>query len=252
MNWEAQRTSFGDLATDYDAYRPDWPADTAAWLTGTEPDGPLAANGPLDVLDLGAGTGKLTSTLAAAGHRVTAVDPSEGMLAVLAGSLPQVRAVVGTAEHLPFKDASFDVVTVAQAWHWLDQDAAAAECARVLRPGGLLAIAWHRRSPAAGSWVEELEELTGDPEYRNRDAIVRRSNLQLPPPFEQMQRATFDYPQELTPRSLAGVASTWSYVATRDDRDQVLATVEQLGRRVADNTGKLVFPHVTHCYRARR
>jgi ubiquinone/menaquinone biosynthesis C-methylase UbiE len=174
------------------------------------------------------------------------------MLAMLTRLLPQVRAVVGTAEHLPFQEASFDVVTVAQAWHWLDQDAAAAECARVLRPGGLLAIAWHRRSPAAGSWVDELEELTGDPEYRNRDAIVRRSNLQLPPPFEQMQRATFDYQQELTPRSLAGVASTWSYVATRDDRDQVLATVEQLGHRVADNTGKLVFPHVTQCYRAQR
>lgn len=252
MDWEAQRTSFGDVATGYHAYRPDWPAATAAWLTGTEPGGPLAAKAPLDVLDLGAGTGKLTSTLAAAGHRVTALDPSEGMLAVLARSLPQVRAVVGPAEQLPFDDGSFDAVTVAQAWHWLDHEAAAAECARVLRPGGLLGIGWHRRSPAAEPWVDELETLTADPEYQNQDAIVRRSDLQLPPPFTELQRAAFDYQLELTPQSLAGVASTWSYVATRDDRERVLAAVEQLGHRVADSTGKLVFPHVTRCYRAHR
>ncbi len=253
MNWEEQRTSFGDVATAYDVYRPNWPTATAAWLTGTEPGGPFAEQGPLDVLDLGAGTGKLARTLVAAGHRVTAVDPSEGMLAVLAGSLPHVRTVVGSAEQLPLPESTFDVVAVAQAWHWLDHEAAAAECARVLRPGGQLAIGWHLRSPTAASWVEELQAVTGEPEYQSREAIVRRTSaMHLPAPFGEVQRTTFEYPLDLTPQSLAGVASTWSYVATRDDRDRVLADVEQLGRRVADDTGKLVLPHVTYCYRAHR
>jgi len=252
MTWEAQRMSFGDVAASYDALRPDWPAATAAWLTGTEPDGPLVAKAPLDVLDLGAGTGKLTSTVVAAGHRVTAIDPSEGMLAVLAGALPQVRTVIGSAEQLPFGDAEFDVVTVAQAWHWVDPVVAAAECARVLRPGGLLSIAWHLRSIVAEPWVDELEALTGTPEYQGRESVRQRSGLELPEPFGEVQRTTFDYGLELTPETLAGVAATWSYVATRDDRDQVLRDVEALGRQAADDTGHLVLPHVTYCHRAQR
>jgi ubiquinone/menaquinone biosynthesis C-methylase UbiE len=250
--WESQRTSFGALAADYDAYRPNWPAATAAWLTGTEPEGPLAANGPLDVLDLGAGTGKLTRTLVGAGHRVTALDPSEGMIGVLAAALPQVHAVTGAAEQLPFGDGEFDAVTVAQAWHWVDHDVAAAECARVLRPGGLLAMGWHDRAVDGEPWLQELQALTGEVEYRRRVESRRRSELELPPPFGPMQSITFDYELQLTPETLARVASTWSYVATHDDRDRVLADIEQLGRRVADDTGKLVLPHVTYCYRARR
>jgi SAM-dependent methyltransferase len=250
MDRETQRTSFGQSATTYDAYRPEWPAATAAWLTGTEADGPRR-QATLDVLDLGAGTGKLTRTMVAAGHRVTAVDPSEDMLAVLAGSLPQVRTVVGVAEQLPLADGGFDVVTVAQAWHWLDQAAAAGECARVLRPGGLLAIAWHLRSAQAAAWVEELYALAGEPEYQGREAVRSRTALELPAPFGNVERTTFEYGLPLTPAGLAAVASTWSYVAVRDDRDQVLDDIERLGRRVAGDTGTLVLPHVTYCYRAR-
>jgi SAM-dependent methyltransferase len=251
-NWEAQRTSFGDVATSYHAYRPDWPAATAAWLTGTEAGGPLAGTGPLDVLDLGAGTGKLTGTLVGAGHRVTAVDPSAGMLAVLAGALPQVRTVVAPAERLPFSDHAFDAVTVAQAWHWVNPVVAAAECARVLRPGGTLGIGWHLRATTVEPWVEELQELVGEPDYQSRESVRQRAALELPEPFRTMQRTTFDYDLELTPQALAGVASTWSYVAIRADRDRVLAQIEQLGRRVAGDTGTLVLPHVTYCYRAQR
>jgi SAM-dependent methyltransferase len=250
MDWEAQRTSFGDVATAYATYRPDWPAATAAWLTGTEPGGPLAGKGSLDVLDLGAGTGKLTRTLVAAGHRVTAADPSAQMLAVLADELPQVPTVVGTAERLPFPDAAFDAITVAQAWHWVDPVAAAAECARVLRPGGLLGIGWHLRAENADPWVHELAELVGEPGYQQRAEIQRRTSLELPEPFAAVQRTTFTYDYELTPPTLAGMAATWSYVALRDDRDQLLAQVEELGRRVAGPDGRLVMAHVTNCYRA--
>lgn len=251
MDREAQRTSFGAVATTYDRYRPGWPAPTAAWLTGTEPGG-AGGGRALDVLDLGAGTGKLTRTLVEAGHRVTAVDPSEAMLAVLARSLPGVGAVQAPAEDLPLPDASFDVVTAAQAWHWVDHERAAAECARVLRPGGLLALAWHLRRPDDGGWTADLHRLTGEPSYAGDESVRRRTTLVLPPPFGPIERTTFDYRLELTPDALVAVVSTWSYVAVREDRDEVLAAVGALGRRVAGDAGTLVLPHMTYCHRARR
>lgn len=251
-DWEAQRTSFGAVAETYDSYRPQWPAPTAAWLTGTETDpvaGPLVGRAPLDVLDLGAGTGKLTRALVQAGHRVTAVDPSEGMLAVLTRALPQVRVVVAPAERLPLDDQSLDVVTVAQAWHWLDQAAAAAECARVLRPGGLLAVAWHLRS-ATGPWTAELDAIVDEPQYRSRRSVRNRSEaFQVPDSFHGLQTTTFDYGLRLTPPALAALASSWSYVTLRPDRDQVLDRIEALGRRVAEADGLVTVPFVTYCYR---
>jgi SAM-dependent methyltransferase len=250
--WEQQRTSFGESAATYDSYRPDWPPPTAAWLTGTEPGGPFDGAGPLDVLDLGAGTGKLTRTLAAAGHRVVAADPSPGMLAVLARAVPGVRTVTAAAEDLPLPDRSLEAVTVAQAWHWLDQAAAARECARVLRPGGLLAIAWHLRD-LGEEWVRELDAIAGQPEYRGlRPVQSRGQGVDLPAPFGRVESTTFAYPLALTPAGLAALASSWSYVAVRPDRDKTLRAVAELGRRVAGSAdGPLSLPFTTYCYRAR-
>jgi ubiquinone/menaquinone biosynthesis C-methylase UbiE len=139
---ELRRTSFGAAADVYAAVRPDWPAETVSWLTGGAPE--------LDVLDLGAGTGKLTAALLDAGHRVVAVDPSEQMLAHLRTVAPAADVRDGSAEAIPVADASVDVVTVAQAWHWFDADRAAAQCRRVLRPGGLLAC-WPGTPVTSGS-----------------------------------------------------------------------------------------------------
>ena len=124
--------SFGAVSDDYDAARPTYPDEAVAWLAGTA---------PADVLDLGAGTGKLTERLVAAGHRVTAVDPSEGMLEQLRGRLPSVTALRAPAEQVPLPDAAFDVVTAAQAWHWF-------EPAR--RDAGVRTAAATRRSARAG------------------------------------------------------------------------------------------------------
>jgi len=256
MAWDEQRLSFGAIAETYDSYRPDWPAATAAWLTGTEDGGPLVSRSQtegLDVLDLGAGTGKLTRPLVEAGHRVTAVDPSEGMLGVLQASFPQVRALVGTGEQLPADAAILDVITVAQAWHWLRQPEAALECARVLRPGGMLAIGWHRRTTEDAEWMGELDVLTEAP-YDQALANVRahRSPVELTEQFSEVEAATFGYQQRVTPEGLAALASSWSYVNTRPDREQVLQQVEALGRRVAGPDGLLTLPHLTYCFRATR
>src|SRR4051812_33797969 len=101
MDLENQRLSFGAVAGAYDAHRPAWPAETAAWLA------PAPAG---EVLDLGAGTGKLSATLSEAGHRVTAVDPSPGMLTALRSRLLRAGAIRAAAERLPFKDGAFDAV----------------------------------------------------------------------------------------------------------------------------------------------
>lgn len=247
--WETRRTSFGAGADVYDAHRPEWGAGTAAWLTGTEPDGPL--HPPVEVLDLGAGTGKLTRTLAALGHTVTAVDPSEEMLAVLRRNLPAVEAHVGRAEHLPFEDGSFDAVTVAQAWHWVDQERGPAECARVLRPGGVLGLGWHVQT-LDEPWVDEYLDLIGDPDRATRRAQDAEDLAlpSLPVPFGPVTTATFAHRTQVTPEGLAHLTSSFSYVASRSDRAGLLDRVQQLGRREAGPDGTVALTYRTHCYRA--
>jgi ubiquinone/menaquinone biosynthesis C-methylase UbiE len=270
MTWEQQRVSFGSNAGNYDSRRPDWPAGTARWLTGTE-TGSGREDAKLEVLDLGAGTGKLTETLAGLGHTVTAVDPDAGMLAVLAQKvlaqkLPQVRVLEAGAEQIPLPDGSVDVVTVAQAWHWLKQPEAALEIARILRPGGQLAVAWHNRDLQV-PWVAELNALAGVPGWANglnatavepgaenagRDG---QTQIELPEEFGPVEHTTFAYTLRMPTAALADLVSSWSYVATRPDRDEVLKKVEQLGERVAaeeGNPAEIGLPHRTECYRAVR
>lgn len=245
---EARRTSFGALAETYDAVRPPWPEVTVAWLLGN-PDGARR------VLDLGAGTGLGTRTVAALGHDVVALDPSAGMLAALdAASLaPEVRARiqarVGSAETLDDPDASFDAATAFQAWHWFDADQAARECARVLRPGGRLGLAWHCWSDDV-AWLRELGELVGTPEMvwdpdRPRWAAALDG-------FAPAENTQFEVEQVLSVEQTVRLASSWSPVAVRDDREAVLDAVRDLATRSADAEGRVVFPYVTDCYRYRR
>jgi len=252
---EAQRLSFGAFAATYDAARPEWPAPTARWLTGTEDGGPLRPSRPptptsgrdgrrLRVADVGAGTGKLTRALVAAGHEVVAVDPDPGMLAVLRGAVPGTPTFIGTGEQLPLPDASVDAVTVAQAWHWFDGWAASREIARVLRPGGVLGVAWHVRDESV-PWVRELTMLT----HRAPGPAEPPTPMPGPPMFDAGEQATFRHDQRVTLEELVTLASSWSYVAMRADRDEVLAGVAALGERVLAAEGSIVVPHDTRCFR---
>lgn len=240
---ELRRTSFGVVADIYAAVRPDWPAETVSWLTGGAPG--------LDVLDVGAGTGKLTTALLDAGHRVIAVDPSEQMLTHLRAVAPAADVRVGSAEQIPVADASVDVVTVAQAWHWFDADLAAAQCRRVLRPDGLLALAWHTRDERV-AWVAELSRLAGATPHpattRDDDQL---DPMDSPPGFGPCEVQVFVHRQRLTPAELVALASTWSYVAVSARRDAILDDVLALAQRVAGTHGTLVLPLRTWCYRAR-
>ena len=127
--------SFGAAATAYAEHRPDYAQAAVRWALERAP-------GPR-VLDLGAGTGKLTATLVSLGAEVIAVEPDPAMLTELRRALPAVRALPGSAEAIPLPDASVDAVLAGNAMHWFDMDVAGPEIARVLVPGGILAGLWN-------------------------------------------------------------------------------------------------------------
>ena len=123
--------AFSTGASLYHAARPSYPAEVRSLVRGGE------------LLDIGAGTGKLTELLLADAHRVTTLEPSPDMAQVLASRLTDVAVVRGTAEALPFADAQFSTITCAQTWHWLDVEAASREAARVAQPDGRLVLVWN-------------------------------------------------------------------------------------------------------------
>jgi SAM-dependent methyltransferase len=132
--------SFGAQAELYDRVRPAYPPQVLSLLGADLPAGQV---GTKRIADVGAGTGKLTALLVDAGWDVDAVEPDPGMRTVLAARLPGVRVHAGQGEQLPFPDASVDAVVYGQAWHRVDAVAGAHEAARVLRPGGMLAMLWN-------------------------------------------------------------------------------------------------------------
>ncbi len=238
---QVRALSFGAVAESYERSRPGYPDDAVRWLVGVE---------PLDVVDLGAGTGKLTRSLVALGHRVTAVEPLPEMLEHLRVAAPGVTAVEGGAEAIPLPDASADVVTAAQAFHWFDHGPALCEIARVLRPGGRIALVWNTRDELE-SWVAQLsEEVLANEGFEERDAAapVRESGL-----FGEVERAVFPYSQKLDRAGLVDLVLSRSYCAvlTPEERAPVLACVEQIFDEHAVE-GMIELPYVTECFRAVR
>jgi SAM-dependent methyltransferase len=147
---------FAENADAYEAARPSYPAEAVAHIVGHGQIGPAR-----QVLDLAAGTGKLTRLLVPTGADVVAVEPIAAMRERLAALLPGVEVHDGTAEDLPLADRSVDAVTVAQAFHWFDPALALAETRRVLRPGGHLFLVWNTRD-RRHDWVRTFGDLLVD------------------------------------------------------------------------------------------
>jgi ubiquinone/menaquinone biosynthesis C-methylase UbiE len=159
---ERLRFSFGAAAAAYAEHRPDYARAAVRWALERAP-------GPR-VLDLGAGTGKLTAVMAALGADAIAVEPDPAMLAELRRALPDVRALPGRAEAIPLPDASVDAVLVGHALHWFDMAIAGPEIARVLVPGGILAGLWNVFDDRF-DWVAGLERVSGSAAMGPRDTL---------------------------------------------------------------------------------
>jgi len=221
--WEARRTSFGAVADLYERARPDYPAAAIEWIAGPA---------PTRVLDLGAGTGKLTAGLVAAGHRVVAVEPDAGMRALLeelAVRLPGVRVLAGAAEQIPLPDAAVDVVTAGQAFHWFDGRRALPEIARVLRPGGRLAPVWNIRDNGTG-WVAELDRVLGGDDRWS--AFRSEQAGDFGPLFGPVVERHFRHAQPLDPAGLRATVLSRSYVQVLPPGERA-ALLTRLDRLVA-------------------
>ncbi len=233
---QRQASSFGAAADAYERGRPPYPPEAIDWLL---------PQGVSRVLDLGAGTGKLTRQLRGRGLDVVAVEPSAGMREQLTRAVPDVTVLAGAAEEIPLPDRSVDAVLVAQAWHWVDPGRAVPEVARVLVPGGQLGLVWNIRDERE-DWVAELGRIMHDPDdHRRQDRGI------IGPPFGPVERHDVEWRHRLSPGELIDLAASRSYVITlpEEQRAGVLAGVRRLAGRAG--SGELVLPYVAECYRAR-
>jgi SAM-dependent methyltransferase len=246
MSLHPATAGFARAADVYERTRPEYPPDAVAWLADR-----LGLRPGRVVVDVAAGTGKLTRLLVPTGARIVAVEPLAEMRAVLRQAVPEAEALEGTAEALPLADGSADAVTVAAAFHWFRRDEALAELARVLRPGGRLAIVYNLRDPDSELQQElsrmlELRGGTGIAWMRGIDtgAILEESGL-----FGSPEYAEFRHEQRFDPDGLVERVSSISYVALLEgrEREEFLAQVRELGERQAS---PFAFPYVTKIWAA--
>jgi len=251
----ARGSSFGAVARAYADHRPDYPRAAVRWAL--EPAGGVVAG--LRVLDLGAGTGKLTEVLRALGADVTAVEPDGAMLGELRRLHPGVRALAGTAEAIPLPDGSVDAVLCGQAMHWFDMDRAVPEIARVLVPGGPLAALWNADDDRV-EWVSALQEVAREaaaPALSRRRAEAARFSVSAfgNAFFSPAERAEFPHAQVHTAESLAALSGTHSrlLVMPTAEREALLAAVAAfLGSRPETSSGEFTLPMVTAVVRTIR
>src|SRR5882757_2908994 len=204
-------SSFGSQAADYAEHRPDYPAAAVEWALA-----PVSAERPR-VLDLAAGTGKLTAAITALGFEVVAVEPDDAMRMELSALMPAVTALAGTAEKIPLPDASVDAVLVGQALHWFDHEHSLPEIGRVLRPGGVLAGLWNDDDFSV-EWVAGLDRIhtSNIPGDESRGVVLP---VELGP-FGEQERVEFPHRQRRTAESLVATATTHSLFLTMPELER--------------------------------
>jgi SAM-dependent methyltransferase len=239
MHLHPLAANFAAVAGAYERGRPEYPPAAIGALAAELGLAPGAR-----VLDLAAGTGKLTRALLAAGLDVVAVEPQAPLRQALAASVGEARAIEGLAERIPLADDSVDAVTVADAIHWFDHAAALAEIARVLRPGGGLAVLSTFSDWGGASWSQELGEMLVGlrPEHPHFDGppwqdAVRESGAWSEP---REIRVTASLPT--SPQRVRDHFESISWVAAMppDERTELIARVEAIVR-AGETPGELPF-----------
>ena len=236
--------AFDSTAGAYERGRPDYPQDAVDALVQA-----LALGPGTTVVDLGAGTGKLTRLLVPTGARVVAVEPLAGMRDVLGHALPHLEVLDGTAHAMPLPDGSADSVVAAQAFHWFADEDALAEISRVLRPGGGLGLVWNARDVSV-PWVARLTEMLEPyaaadvPRHRSDDwrrvfATSRR--------FTPLEERHFPHVQVVDAGSIRDRVGSISFVAAlpEPERERVLDGVSDL---VAAQPPPVTIPYDTRVY----
>jgi SAM-dependent methyltransferase len=212
---EPPERSFDRIADEYERLRPDYPDEILESL-------PVPASAT--VLDVGAGTGKLTRVLARRYSRVIAVEPLDRMRATLERVVPGVEAHPGTAEQLPMRDSVVDAVFAGQAFHWFDHDRSVPELARVLRPGGVLAVVWNspdetRSSPlptAFGDYKNTLRALA----LRRLEAAPRWQEVIQRGPFGEVHESAVPHDHVLDREGVVDSTCTSSWIASRPEEQR--------------------------------
>jgi SAM-dependent methyltransferase len=225
MSDPAVAESFARAAEHYERGRPGWPPEVAdvARLPRTA-----------TVVDLGAGTGKLTRVLVEKFDKVIAVEPLAGMRELLDDLVPRAHALAGSAEDIPLANAAADGLFCAEAFHWFDGEPAVAEIARVLRPGGPLVLMWNIQSAPTEPSIAPAAELVNERGHSERQIEKYESGawrgVFQTAPFEELQTATFDHVQTLDREGLLShlLSMSWIAVLPADELDQLAGDVKPL------------------------
>jgi len=229
--------SFESVAAEYERHRPGYPVEALRWAAEQ-----LGLDPGARVLDIGAGTGKLTRRLVSLGYDVVAVEPGAPMLDELRAAVPEAEAREASAESIPVRDETVDAAFAGQAYHWFDRERALPELQRVIKPGGGLVLLWNwwnERDPLQRE-LGELIGYAGHEPYRNEE-------LPGEPWFREVGRTVVETLEESSPDALVGYLSTASAFLTAepDEREESLRAVHELASRYGE---RFPLPRLTYAF----
>lgn len=248
--------SFGQVASDYERYRPGPPSEAVDWI--------LSSRRSQRIVDLGAGTGALTRLLVERADEVIAIEPDERMRAVLVEEVPLARAIAGRGESMPLPDSHVEAVIASSSWHWRDPVPTLLEAGRVIVPGGVLGAIWTGPDPEGALLAQASSILVGrfrsgetevdgsyhqsgeEPDSELAQVMLGEADrptltLQVPPdvPFDQPEHEIFRWDVALSADDLIGLLGTVSWVITLADerRERVIAQARRVLREVSGIQG---------------
>lgn len=233
----ARSRSFESVAADYERHRPEYPVEAVGWAAEQLGLGPGRR-----VVDVGAGTGKLTRGLVAAGFEVVAVEPGGPMVAQLRAAVPEADAYEAPAEAIPLADEAVDAAFAGQAYHWFDRERALPELHRVIAAGGGLALLWN--------WWDERDPLQRDlGELVGYAGHVPYLDEELPdePWFRELGRTVVESVQESSPDAVVGYLSTVSGFLVMEPAEQEahLRAVREIASRYGE---RFSLPRLTYVF----